>query len=159
MKKFYILCGYPFAGKSTIAKTLEEKFGFVRIEMKKYFKDNDNVDSDKTYETYIAQIKHALQQKKSVIIDTVGYNKKGRDDLKKLAEEYHTKPFIIYVNTPLSIVKERWLKNKQTNERHDVSESEFENIENNFEVPTQEENVIIVTPDMKREEILNSLKI
>lgn len=79
--------------------------------MKKYYKSSDNeIDWDKTHNIYISNIKQALQQNKSLIVDTVGYNKNGREDLRELADVYDAQAYVIYVNTPLRIVKQRWVQ-------------------------------------------------
>lgn len=54
---------------------------------------------------------------------------------------------IIFVDTPENIVRERWLKNKHTKERHDVPDNIFEDGFLYFEKPTEEENVIVYTPN------------
>ena len=160
MKKLYILCGYPFAGKSTLAQALEKKFGFKRIAMEKFYKDNNKeIDLEKTYKIYQLQIEKSLKENQSVIVDTVAYNKQGRIDLQQLTKKYNAKTTVVYLDTPLQVVKKRWLQNKQTSKRHNVSEEEFDSIVNNFEIPTQEENVIVITPEMQNEDVYKLFQI
>lgn len=49
MPKLFILCGLPFAGKTTLAKELEKQFGWVRLsidEVKFEFGYEDVSDDD-----------------------------------------------------------------------------------------------------------------
>ena len=163
MAKLYILCGYPFAGKSTIAKALINKYGFVRVAIDDIKKEQgivDNVSEEITaeelqgvYDIYQDRIVNNLKSGKSVITDTVAHTRESRDGLRKIAKENNAETVILYVNTPLDIVKERWMKNRNTQERNDVLDKDFNSVVNNFEVPGNDENVKIVSNAMPIEEI------
>jgi len=159
MNRLYIFCGYPFAGKSRLAKSLKNKYGFVSVYMEKIYKESDKssvqIDWEEAFKLYYSRIEENLLKGKTIIADSVGYNKKGREDLKQLANKIKAEPCVVCINTPLETVKERLLRNKQTVERHDVEVEEFNKIVNNFEPPTRDENVIPITPEMNIEEIYN----
>src|SRR5438270_7956448 len=117
MAKLYILCGYPFAGKSTLAKALINKYGFIRVAIdninselgvgKDFDKEITPEEWQRTYDVYHDRIANNLKAGKSVIADTVAHTRESRDGLRKIAQESNAETVILYVNTPLEVVKER----------------------------------------------------
>lgn len=163
MATLYILCGYPFAGKSTIARALIKKYGFVRVaidDIKRKQGIGNDIDKEiapeelqKTYDIYHDRIMSNLKLGKSVITDTVAHTRESRDGLRKIAKENNAETVILYVNTPLNKVKKRWMKNRTTQERNDVLDKDFNSVVNDFEVPGNDENVTIISNDMPIEKI------
>lgn len=149
MAKLYILSGYPFAGKSTVARALVDRFGLVRVALDEDVTEDQHV----RYDNYRDRVAGNLAKGKSVITDTVGHKRHGRDDLRKLAEENNAEAIVLYVATPVEVAKERWQKNRHTHGRHDVDDDTFYDIVKEFEVPGADENVITITPEMTTEEI------
>jgi predicted kinase len=62
--------------------------------------------------------------------------------LRAIAKNYSVNTTVIYVDVPLSEVRRRWLENRQTGMRADVRDSDFANVVEHFEVPTEDENVL-----------------
>ena len=162
MATLYILCGYPFAGKSTVARALIKKYGFVRIAIDDIKRERGigNIDKEitpeelqKVYDIYHDRIVSNLKSGKSVITDTVAHTRESRDGLRKTAKECHAEAVVLYVNTSLEIVKERWMKNRSAQERADLSDADFNSVVNDFEVPGNDENVTIIPQDTKIEMI------
>lgn len=168
MTTLYILCGYPFAGKSTLAKALIQKFGLTKIAIdeinrelgvgKDFNKPITPQEWQKTYDIYHDRIHDTLKAEKSVIVDTVAHTRKSRDALRKIAHENNAESVVLYVNTPLDIVKERWLKNRIKQEREDVRDTDFNTVINNFEIPSKDENVITIPNDLEIEAICSLLE-
>jgi predicted kinase len=153
MAKLYILCGYPFAGKSTIAKALIERYGFVRIALDEIKSEFEGDDLQKAYDTYRDRIIFNLKAGRNVITDTVAHTRESRNGLKKIAADCDADPVILFIDTPIDVVKDRWMQNRVKKERVDVTDEEFNYVTSNFEVPEKEKNVITVSNDMKIEEI------
>ena len=159
MAKLYILCGYSFSGKSTVAKALINRYGFVRVALdainneRGISKDITSKELQETYDIYHDRIVNNLKLGKTVITDTVAHERAARDGLRKIAQENNTEAIVLYINTPLEVVKERWMKNRTTQERVDVEDKEFNSVVNDFEIPGSDESPLIITPDMKIEEI------
>ena len=49
---------------------------------------------------------------------------------------------VIFVDVPESVARERWLKNRRTGNRFDVRDDDFAQVVDNFQSPTDEEDVI-----------------
>ena len=88
MNRLYIFCGIPFSGKTTIAKKVADKFGFVRIDLDdikfdlfgKNARDEElkQTDWDKIYAKMYEEIKNNLKNGKTVINDTGNFTKQER---------------------------------------------------------------------------------
>ncbi len=147
----YILCGLPFAGKTTLAKALANRMGFKRVAI-----DDINTErgiwDDKvgmspkewmnTYNEAYRRIDAFLRQGESVIDDSANFTKELRDHLRVIAERSHAQKTVIYVDIPLSEVRRRWQENRHTVARNDVRDSDFANVVEHFEAPGDGENVL-----------------
>lgn len=156
MAKLYIISGFPFAGKSTIARTLVDKFKLVRVALDdinvELNRDKEELSEDDwqvTYDIYSDRISKNLRAGNSVITDTVAHTKEARDGLRRLAQANNAVAQVIFVATPLETVKQRLQKNRKTLERVDVEDAIFDEITRNFEVPTEDEHAIWVKPDTR----------
>ncbi len=106
-----------------------------------------------TYDIYHERIAANLHRGHSVIVDTVGHTREGRDGLREIAQEHNAEAVVLYLATPLAIAEERWLNNRKTKERADVRDDDFYRVVNNFEIPGDDEHVKIITPDMNIQEV------
>jgi thymidylate kinase len=66
-----------------------------------------------------------------------------RDRARKLASDLGIDSVVVFVNIPAEIARERWIKNRQMNERFDLPEDVFEEAVREFEIPTEEENLLV----------------
>jgi predicted kinase len=83
--KLLILCGIPFAGKSTLADKLVSNYGFSRVDLDEikfelFGKDIDDDQFtqsqwDRVYQQMYQQIESLLKKGKSVIHDTGNFTK------------------------------------------------------------------------------------
>lgn len=149
---FLILCGYPFSGKTTLAKKLVEKFGIARIDIDEVKWDHvgriydDDVTKDQwkiIFADYYKRIQDALHEKKSALSDNSTPSKEERNKLKSFANHENVFSYVIYINTPKEEVTKRWLENKKSKERFDITEKTFNWALEEMEIPTKDENVII----------------
>jgi predicted kinase len=149
--RLYILCGLPFAGKTTLAKELVKQFGFMHI-------DVDQINTsfgvglsgaaispepwERTYIEAYKQLKVALDFKCSVIFEGANYTKELRDRLKAIAAVQGVESQVIYVDISESEARQRLLDNRVMQHRHDIRDDNFALVVTYFEPPTQEEQVI-----------------
>jgi predicted kinase len=157
MLKLYILCGYPFAGKSTLARKLTDKFGFVHISVDEIntqrgigldtLKPIAPEEWQSTYKIFYERIVDNLRSGYTVVADAVAYHKKQRDYLLAIAKECNADAFVVYLKIPLETVKKRWSDNKATSVRPVVRDDDFYNVINHFEKPILSEHTIVVTSD------------
>ena len=147
----YILCGLPFSGKTTLAGELVSRLGVSHVAIDDINNERGIWDDEtglspeewaNTYQEAYRRIGSLLSQKKSVVDDSVNFTRELRDRLRAIAECYGADATVIYVDIPLAEVRRRWLENRQTGMRADVRDSDFANVVEHFEVPTEDENVL-----------------
>src|SRR6185437_15453603 len=97
----------------------------------------------KIFAEYYLRIQKALHEGKTVISDNSSPTKEGRQKLRSIGEKEHVFTKVIYVNTPKEIVTKRWIENKETQNRFDITEKTFQEALAEMEVPTADENVLI----------------
>lgn len=149
----YIACGIPFSGKSYLSQKLVNKFNFSRIDLDeikfelfgKNVKDQD-IDQagwDKIYQEMYRKIEKNLKLGKIVLNDTGNFTKHERDLVRQVANKLGLKTRVIYVDTPISIARERQQNNRNTNSRFDVTDDDFESTIKEMEPPAADESPII----------------
>jgi predicted kinase len=152
-QKQYLLVGYPFSGKTTLAKELEKRLGFVRLnvdEIKQEFGYGNVTDdkvSDESWETIFKEldkrIEESLKLGKIILNEYAWISRAWRDRARNLASKLGIETIVIFVDTPEDIVRERRIKNKNEKTRFDVSDADFDESIRNFEKPINDENVIV----------------
>lgn len=160
------MCGVGFSGKSTLAKKIAEHTGGILISQDALFfekKDEMHLDLDNEehwkmlLEMCRKQILENLQEGKSVVFDDVNLAFKRREKLRQLAQSAGAKTKVIFLDTPITLQKERQLKNKETGERHDVKQEYLDQAIAELEVPTPDENTLVFKPNSNLESFLLSL--
>ena len=147
----YIMCGLPFSGKSTLAKTIatttdSQLVGFDLV----WKEEEDNLDPDlnktKEWEFILdlafKKIKSYLKEGKSVVYDDTNLKKEHRDKLRDLAKRFNAESKVIYINTSLDEIRKRIERNLNTQVRHNVSDLNFQSSLAQLEVPINEQNII-----------------
>lgn len=157
MKKqlHYILIGYPFAGKTYLAKEIAKKFDYIRLSIDEvkfelgYKRVSDDDVPDEVWERIFKEldkrITSSLKSGKTIINEYAWLTKDWRDRARNLATELGIETKLIFVDTPVEVVRQRWRANRKTSERFDVPDSVFEDSIRLFERPTKEECVIVFT--------------
>lgn len=153
MTKLYILCGLPFSGKTLLAKKLANKLGFLRIDLDdikfellgETIKDElvSPAEWDRVYQEMYKRIEEALSLGKTVVHDTGNFTKHERALVRNIGDKLGVEVKTIYVDIPKEVVKQRWLNNKLTKDRFDISKKSFKEAVAEMEPPTVEENVIV----------------
>lgn len=151
----YILCGLPFAGKTTIAKKLAEIPGMYHVEVDMIKRElGFGLDGKSTTEPEWAQIFAesyrrliaALEAGQNVLFDATNYARGVRDQLRKLAHQQGAACAVIYVVVSADVANRRRQQNQVTLEREKVRDEEFDEVATGFDVPTNDENVMRYDP-------------
>jgi|GEM_PF-91433 len=163
----YIMCGFPFAGKSTIARAMVEQLGVVRVALDDITTelgasaDPAMVGSDEqwqhTHDVFYERIIQALQAGQSVVVDSVAYKRLHRNGLRKAARRFGARAVVVYVETTADTSKQRWITNRTTRQRPDVRDENYTSVTGNFEPPQADEATITVNNDMPLAEIIRKL--
>ena len=151
----YILCGLPFAGKTTLARALERQLDIALVEL-----DAINTargvglhgeaispeEWDETYAEAYRQLDTFLAAGQSVLFDAASFTKAQRDFLRTLAGKRGSSSLVIYLDVSEAEARQRWLQNRATGARYDVRDEDFAQVVNFFEPPTPEEQAVCYRP-------------
>ncbi|GHO61912.1 hypothetical protein KSC_008040 [Ktedonobacter sp. SOSP1-52] len=147
----YILCGFPFTGKSTLARELESWLGIKRVSIDEIngergsWNDETGMSAEeweRTYQEAYLRIATHLSQNEDVIDESANFTREQRDRLRDIAEQHHAHARVIFIDIPLSEARRRWQANRQTRIRADVRDEDFAHVVDNFAPPTQDEHVL-----------------
>ena len=158
MARLYIFCGFPFAGKTTLAKILEQQLGFIRIDLDQINTmlwqrgPRSSEEWERTYAESYRQLGEALEAGHSVLYDATNFTLAQREYLRGIAAAYHRPAQVIYVALSESEARQRWLHNRLTHERYDVRDEDFEHVVAHFEEPEPSEQVIRYHPSQPLDE-------
>jgi predicted kinase len=145
------MCGLPFAGKTTLAKkiadhTNSQLIGFDTTWQEIKSKLDPNMDKVGEWKVVLKtaqdKIKKYLNELKSVVYDDINVRVEHREAFRKIAQECGATSIVIYVNTPLEVLREREQNNILNPQRHDVEPINFNNALAQWQEPTLDENVV-----------------
>jgi predicted kinase len=149
----YLLVGFPYSGKTTLAKELEKKLGFahINIDQLKFDKGYTDVGDDDVPDLVWNEIFNEadrliikyLSEGKNIANEYAWITKVWRDRARKVAQDAGFQTKIIYIKLPKEIIWKRWMENSKTKARFHWPKEEFERNFRDFEEPVPEEDIII----------------
>ncbi len=89
----------------------------------------------------------ALNNGKSVIYDDNNAKREHREELGDIAKKAQAESIVIYLDTPLEVIKAREEANKDSHGRHEVEPHNFQKVLEDLEIPSSDEEVLIFTPE------------
>jgi hypothetical protein len=152
--RLLIICGLSFAGKSTLAREIAERFGYeeVDVDLMKYSLYGLDVrdetltreEWDLIYEETDKQIVLLLGSGKTVMDASRNFSREERNRIRTTLSRLGYDTITIFVNTPETIARQRWQENRKNPTRRDVTDSDFADIIRVMEPPTIDENPIVL---------------
>jgi predicted kinase len=153
-KTLFILCGYPYSGKTFIANKVTATTGCVLVSIDSVFSDQgyDWTDNklpdtngwkeimDVVYQT----IRDALKAGNNVLYDSTNHTRASRDALRDVAQEEGAESQVILVDVPPETVYARWEANSKSPTRSVISKKLLEMTVNSFERPTEDEQILVL---------------
>lgn len=148
------MCGLAFSGKSTLARKIADHTGSKLIAFDKLWveKDNDHPVSKNAegwkFIRKVAQdqVAQSLRSGISVVYDDNNIRHEHREELKAIARDQNVKSLVVYLDTPIDLIREREAINRSTGARHEVEPENFQTVLDQLQPPTSEENPVIFTP-------------
>ena len=146
------MCGLPFAGKTTIARSIAEHNGLQYISVdvinteRRLGLDGKAIQTHewtRTYDEAYRKVEQVLSARQSVVFDDTNFLRSQRDHLLTIASRCEADRYVLYVTTSEAEVHRRWLANRIVGHRGDVRDEDFELVIRQFEPPTPDERVIL----------------
>ena len=148
--KLVIICGLSFSGKSTLGKVLAKRFDYAEVDvdetkLRLYGSRVEDPDLsqaqwDNIYAETDREMERYVRSGRSVLDASRNFRKVERDRIRAIAHNLGVNLVTIYVNTPESVARKRWLANREKPSRRDISDRDFEEIIAAMEPPAAHEN-------------------
>jgi predicted kinase len=154
MAKLILICGTSFAGKSTLARLLSERFGYPEadVDETKFQLFGASIDDralmredwDQIYRETDQRIRDHLAAGRTVIDASRYFHKRERLQAGDICREHHAELLTVFVDTPEHVTRERLIANRQSRARRDVSDDDFAAILAAWEPPTDDESPLVL---------------
>lgn len=153
-KTLFILCGFPYSGKSYIVERLQSATDVKVVAIDDIFSEKDfdwntntlpNTDEwNSIFNESYEMTKQELLAGNNVLYDSTNQTESSRDKLREVAKSAGADTKVIYIKCSADTVFKRWDENQNNPTRPIVSRELVQQTIDMFEEPTESENVIIV---------------
>ncbi len=153
----FILCGFPYAGKSYIAKEIQKSIDVVYVAIDDIFHRHgfdwntntlpNNDEWRNIFDESYKISKDALKEGRNVLYDSTNQTLASRDKLREVACSVGAKTIVIYIQSSPETVWKRWEKSTLEKSRPSVCKDLVQMTIDQFEAPADAENVITIIND------------
>lgn len=150
----FILCGLPYAGKSSVAERLLSEATAEHVSIDAIFRsrgfdwDTNKLPSSAEWQTILdqsyADTHEALLAGKTVLYNSTNHTRANRDRLREIARSLEVPAFILYVQVPEEEIWRRWEENEKNPKRPVVDRGLIAEVLRTFEPPTPDEHVMTI---------------
>lgn len=149
--RLLILCGLPFAGKTTLARELARAHGFAHVALDAINEERGVWDPVRglspeqwaeTYAESYRRLDRLLAEGRPVVYDATNFTRAPRDRPRAIAARHGAPANVLYVAVLEAEARRRWQHNRATGRRYDVRDEDFVTVADNFEPPVEDEAVI-----------------
>lgn len=157
------MCGIPFAGKTRLAVRIAEGLGCPIVSVDAIVASlgidlGPDAGNQRGWARAMAEgfarMRRLLAEGQSVVYDNANHTRRNRDRCRRVAARNGASFRLVWVDTPVEEARRRLLDNRASPVRSDVPDASFREIVDQFEPPTDEPNVIRVTPGMTFDEVI-----
>lgn len=153
-QRLFVLCGLPFAGKSTMGRALHERLGVSHVEVDRYLGGSvggQRVGRPEWIDAYrlaYREVETELAAGRSVVFDAVGYRRVQRERARRIAAAYGVVVAVIFLDVTLDEARARLAANRERRTRRDVPTDDFLEVAEGLQPPLpDEEPVLRYRPD------------
>ncbi len=148
-----VICGLSYAGKSTLARAITNRFGYEEIDvddvgatlygLNVQGRPIEELDFDRIYDEADRLIEARLSSGTTVVDASRNFRRVERDHAREIAERSGARVVTIFVDTPEEIARQRRLGNRTSKARRDITDEEFEEIVRVMQPPAEDERPLV----------------
>jgi predicted kinase len=149
--RLFVLCGLPFAGKSTLARGLTARLGLVHVELDAEH-DASGLDLMQrsptpaewltAYRRAYRRLDQVLAEGRAAVFDATSYRRVDRDRLRRMAAARGVPVTLVYLDVPAEEALRRREANRCRPRRPHVPDGDFARIGGQMEPPALDETAI-----------------
>jgi predicted kinase len=149
--RVYILCGLPFAGKSTLARELAARLGWTHLEVDAIHRERgqglhgEQLSRQSWIDAYreaYRRLDELLRDQRTVLYDATNFRRAQRQRARQIAARHGATACVLYVTTPAMAAQQRLHQNRQLPARADVHDIDFAAVAAQFQPPTADEDML-----------------
>jgi predicted kinase len=158
-----LMCGLPFAGKSTLAARIAEALHLPIVSLdavntaRGIGLRGESISPAQWAETYAEtyrQLETLIAAGSGLIYDHANFTRDERDAVRAIAARHGFTARVIYLPVSPYEARARLQANRVTRGRHDVRDDDFDLVVHRFEPPDREADVVRYDPSMPLPELL-----
>lgn len=148
--RLYLLCGVPFAGKSTLGRAMADRLGLTLLEVDAINRERgvgaagrlSRAEWTATYREAFRRLDRELAGGRSVVYDATNFRRRMRDRLREIGGAHRARTTVVLVEPSPAEVGARRARNRVAPERPDVAEADFAEVVGGFQTPDSDEAVL-----------------
>lgn len=150
--RVYAMCGVAFSGKSTLARQIAETLSLELISLdainhERGLHGGEGLSVSQweaTSAIAMERLRRYLDAGRSVVIDDTFSHRFLRDRCKAVAHQYEAMFTLVFVDTPLEVIRSRRLRNDQVITRDSIRDDVFDAHYASFQFPAEDEAAVNV---------------
>lgn len=150
------MCGLAFSGKTTLAKAIAEFTGCQYISLDEINAERglghsgDGIpiaEWERTHHLAMKRMGAWMKSGQDILLDDTGNLRWLRDRYRTFAARQGYTTRLIYMDVPVTLIRERMQANRSTGQRHSIRAEIFAEHLRTFESPHPDEDTLIYHPD------------
>ncbi len=155
MLTVYAMCGLAFSGKSTLARALAAELAIERISLDEINHERGLhggqgmtvAQWEETSAIAMDRLRTTLKAAQSAVVDDTFSHTFLRARCRAVATDCGADFKVLFVDTPIEVIRARRAKNNATPIRHHINDDVFEHHCRTFEFPTPDEPLVRIASD------------
>ena len=143
---FYLMCGAPFSGKSTLARAIALHIGGQVLSLDTIMRERHPdiartipvEEWEKVHQIALAQMEELAAVGTSIVLDDTSFLRFLRERFRQKAEALGYDYHVVYMDVPTPLLEARRTEARRTHSRTDLEDTPFYNVIQHMEVPTAE---------------------
>lgn len=155
MKRLFLMCGMPFAGKTTLARALAEYLDACRISLDEINAERGLPDGgtgltvaewERSRQIALGRLDRAMRTGRDVVIDDTCSFRWLRDGYREVADRHGYDSTVVFLEISAEDLRRRRADNDLRRRRPEMKDEVFEAVRLSFEIPERDEQAVRFRP-------------